>query len=77
MTGFLNTGANPLSTFTIGSLRDMAYVVNDAVADEFQLLPQLRAAPGGGVELREVPLADDILVIRRGRVVRSVPRLRF
>jgi hypothetical protein len=77
MTGFLNQGLNPLSTFTIGSLRDMGYVVNDAVADEFQLLPLLRAAPGAEVELREVPLADDILVIKRGRVIRSLPRRPF
>ncbi len=77
MTGFLNSGFNPLSAFTIGSLRDMGYVVNDAVADEFQLLPLLRAAPGTGLLLREVPLADDILVIRRGRIVRSLARVRF
>lgn len=77
MTGFLNPGANPLSAFTIGSLRDMSYVVNDAVADEFQLLPLLRAAPGAGVELREAPLADNILVIRRGRVLRTIARSPF
>ena len=77
MTGFLNSGDNPLSIFTIGSLRDMGYVVNDAVADEFALLPLLRAAPGAGFEIREAPLADNILVIRRGRVVRSIPRRLF
>lgn len=77
MTGFLNNGLNPLSAFTIGSLRDMGYVVNDAVADDFQLLPSLRASAGAAVELREVPLADNILVIRRGRIVRSLPRRPF
>jgi len=77
MTGFLNNGANPLSAFTIGSLRDMGYVVNDAVADDFQLLPLLRAAGAAEVELREVPLADDIQVIQRGRIVRTLPRKPF
>ena len=79
MTGFLNNGSNPLSVFTIGSLRDMAYVVNDAVADELLLLPQIQAAAAApsALELREVPLADDIHVIRRGRIIRSIPRTRF
>jgi hypothetical protein len=77
MTGFLNNGINPLSVFTIGSLRDMGYVVNDAVADPLDLFPSLRAAPAATVELREVPLAGDILVVRRGRFVRSIPRTRF
>ena len=77
MTGFLDDGANPLSAFTVGSLRDMGYVVNDAVADELELLPLLRAAPGAGFEIREVPLAGSILVIRRGRILRSFPRTRF
>jgi hypothetical protein len=77
MTGFLDDGANPLSVFTIGSLRDMGYVVNDAVADPFQLNPLLRATPGAGIELREVPLSGDILVVRGGRVIRTIPRTRF
>lgn len=78
MTGFLNSGAaNPLSAFTIGSLRDMGYVVNDAVADPVELLPLLRGSPGSSIELREAPLPGDILVVRRGTVVRSIPRNRF
>ncbi len=77
MTGFLDNGANPLSVFTIGSLRDQSYVVNDAVADPFELLPLLRAAPGTAFQLREVPLLDPILVIKGGRVVRSLPRRPF
>ena len=77
MTGFLDNGANPLSVFTIGSLRDMGYVVNDAVADPFELNPLLRAASGTAVELKEVPLSGDILVVRRGKLVRTIPRTRF
>ena len=77
MTGFLNNGLNPLSVFTIGSLRDMGYVVNDAVADPLELFPLLRAGPAATVQLREAPLPGDILVVRRGRVVRSIPRAPF
>lgn len=77
MTGFLNNGANPLSAFTIASLRDMGYVVNDAVADEYSVLPLLRAAPEAATPLREVPLGGDIRVIRRGRVLYSIPRTPF
>ena len=77
MTGFLDSGINPLSIFTIGSLRDMGYVVNDAVADPLELFPLLRKAPSATLQLREAPLQGSILVVRRGRVVRSIPRTRF
>jgi hypothetical protein len=77
MTGFLDNGENPLSIFSIASLRDIGYVVNDAVADDLLLLPLLRAAPGAPLQLREVPLTGDILVVRGGRVVRTIHRPRF
>jgi hypothetical protein len=37
MTGFINSGTNPLSRVTIGSLRDLGYSVNYTVADPYQL----------------------------------------
>lgn len=37
MTGFINSGTNPLSRVTIGSLRDLGYSVNYSVADSYQL----------------------------------------
>lgn len=45
MTGYLNS-RNPLSTITVGALRDLGYVVNDARADAFS--PS--AAPGMRLE---------------------------
>lgn len=36
MTGFLNSGFNPLSRLTIASLRDLGYVVNLSVADPYR-----------------------------------------
>lgn len=78
MTGFINQGVNPLSAITIGSLRDEGYVVNDAVADEFVLLPLLQGAPLPAFELREAPLAGPILRLdRRGRVAGALPRVPF
>lgn len=42
LTGFLNTGVNPLSRMTIQSLSDFGYVVNPAAADPFTI-------PGGSI----------------------------
>jgi hypothetical protein len=35
MTGFLNSGSNPLSAITVGSLADLGYQVNFAAADPY------------------------------------------
>jgi hypothetical protein len=42
MTGFLNSGTNPLSVMTIRSLEDFGYTVNPAAADPFTI-------PGGSI----------------------------
>jgi hypothetical protein len=42
MTGFLNSGINPLSVMTIRSLEDLGYTVNPAAADAFTI-------PGGSI----------------------------
>lgn len=36
MTGFLNSGTNPLSRLTIASLRDLGYIVNLSAADPYR-----------------------------------------
>lgn len=75
MTGFLNTGANPLSAITVTSLRDQGYLVNDAAADAFTLAAFLRSLGAPPVQLREAPLPGPVLVVtRRGAVVRAIPR---
>ena len=77
MTGFISAPGvpNPLSAFTIGTFRDMGYVVNDAVADPFSFQAALRMSTGPVDQLRELPMTEPIIVInRRGEVVRRVPR---
>src|SRR6185503_13313563 len=48
MTGFLNSGTNPLSVVTIGSLQDLGYSVNMAAADPLSLTLSIQStlAPG-------------------------------
>ena len=60
MTGFVTTGANPLSRVTVASLGDLGYDVNEGGADAFQL--NLSAAPRAvGVKVGMLPLGDDVL----------------
>jgi hypothetical protein len=37
MTGFLDTGANPISRLTIGAFEDLGYTVDYAAADAYRL----------------------------------------
>jgi hypothetical protein len=75
MTGFLNTGANPLSAFTIASLRDEGYVVNDVAEDQFSLVATLQAlAAGPAMPMVELPWSVPVRTIdRRGEVRRILP----
>ncbi|MGH7615043.1 MAG: leishmanolysin-related zinc metalloendopeptidase [Gemmatimonadales bacterium] len=74
MTGFLNSGANPLSVTTTASMGDLGYRVNYAASDAFVLSLALRAGPS-----RVRPLGDDILrwpiavVDEVGRVTQVIP----
>jgi hypothetical protein len=43
MTGYLNSGENPLSALTVASLKDLGYVVDDAKADFFFVQTNLMA----------------------------------
>jgi subtilisin-like proprotein convertase family protein len=47
MTGFLNTGLNPISRLTIGALEDMGYEVDYAAADPYALPSSLMLAMMG------------------------------
>lgn len=73
MTGFLNTGVNPLSAITTASLRDQGYLVSDAAADPFSLNAALRALNTPAFELHT---AIEPVILRskdRNGVVRVVP----
>jgi hypothetical protein len=75
MTGFLNQGVNPLSAFTAASFRDLGYVVNDAVSEQFTFQAFLQAVLQPSFRIVEGKLPGPILVIdRRGRVLRRVER---
>jgi len=45
MTGYISTGASPLSATTIGSLADLGYAVDLSQADPFNISFALRASP--------------------------------
>lgn len=73
MTGFIGTGANPLSVVTIASLGDMFYSVDLGEADPFSL----PAGGGAAVRFQGRDLGDDVIddmplfgVDARGRVTR-------
>ena len=80
MTGFLTTGANPLSRVTVASLQDLGYQVDETRADIFQL----RLPSGARVPYEEgqepLFLGDDIyrgpvyVIDDDGRIVGVVER---
>ena len=76
MTGFLNSGSNPLSAVTVDHFRDLGYVVNDALADAYTLPTALRAAFGApSLQLVEGKVPGDMIVInRQGHAVARIPR---
>jgi hypothetical protein len=76
MTGTISLGNSPLSAFSLASLRDLGYIVNDAVADPFTFQPQLLGGFAGEIRLMEEPLKGPIIVIdRRGRETGRIPRM--
>lgn len=76
MTGSISLGNSPLSAFSLASLRDLGYVVNDAVADPFTFQPQLFGGFGGEIRLVEEPIKGPIIVIdRHGKERGRLPRL--
>lgn len=75
MTGFINSGANPLSVVTTASMGDLGYLVNYAASDVFSVT----AAPPAAAREVMLPLGDDIRrapieeVDAAGRVIRVIP----
>ena len=76
MTGFLQSGVNPLSAITSASLRDMGYVVNDAVSDPYTVPFGAAALRTGGAEadrVRELHVPVPIIVTdSRGRTTQVI-----
>lgn len=57
MTGFLDSGSNPLSVVTIASLEDMGYDVNAGIAESYALT----TIPSGARSSTRLYLGDDVL----------------
>jgi len=79
MTGYLNSGENPLSVLTVASLKDLGYVVDEAKADFFFVQTNLMAGAGLQAMDQGIHLKDDIekgpivIVGADGRPVGSTP----
>lgn len=56
MTGFINTGSNPLSRMSIASLGDLGYTVNVGAADAYALPTALRAQAEDQLDVGELLL---------------------
>jgi hypothetical protein len=71
MTGYLNSGSNPMSLLTVRSLIDMGYTVNVAAADAYSILPALQSAPARHLDLRnDLWTGPRFTVDRQGRRTR-------
>jgi hypothetical protein len=74
MTGFINSGSNPLSILTVRSLEDLGYTVNAAAADPFTRTLTVRAIRAGDPGV--LSLENDVYtghqwtIDTRGRITR-------
>lgn len=73
MTGFINSGHNPLSPLSVAAFRDMGYVVNDAVGEPWPS-PLLLGAPGpaprAGLRIRTAEVVHEARAVTPdGRIV--------
>ncbi|HEY6061030.1 MAG TPA: Ig-like domain-containing protein, partial [Gemmatimonadales bacterium] len=78
MTGFIDTGTNPLSVVSTASMGDLGYLVNYAASDSYTVpaaaAAAAPAAPGTRLNLGNDILRMPILVVdRAGRVVQTIP----
>jgi hypothetical protein len=76
MTGFLDSGNNPLSEITVNSLEDMGYTTDASGADPFSLTPAVRrAGPRKGRLMVNDIISDPIRRIDvNGRIVGVIRR---
>lgn len=69
MTGFVNTGSNPLSRVTVGSLADLGYVVSFTGAESFTLTASLL----DGAPSIVLPMGNDVAPIPASGGVQVFP----
>jgi hypothetical protein len=76
MTGFINSGANPLSAVSVAAMQDITYTVSTDLADPYTINPGIRVAG----PRRGRPMLNDVIrdPIRRvdsnGRIVGIIRR---
>lgn len=77
MTGFINSGANPLSVISTASMGDLGYRVNYAGSDAYTV--PTAAAAAAALQAPMLMLGDDVLrlpilvVNRAGTIVQTIP----
>jgi hypothetical protein len=76
MTGFIGSGANPLTAMTIGAMQDLGYVVDYATAEPLGFTPAgLRRLAAPARKLAELAPSGPILVTDPdGQIVGQRPR---
>jgi len=76
MTGFINSGANPLSAISVAAMGDITYTVSDEGADPYTISPALRVAgPRRGRQMVNDIIQDPIRRIDvNGRIVGVIRR---
>jgi hypothetical protein len=62
MSGFIDAAGNPISRMTVGSLRDMGYVVDMDAAEPYELPNLLRMAEEGLLVSHEAPIDVGIML---------------
>lgn len=74
MTGWINSGTNPLSAITVQSLADMGYSVNLAAADAYALpATPLRSLRTGSLHLVNDVLVGPVFTVDRQGTITRVP----
>lgn len=77
MTGYLNSGLNPLSRVTVASLQDLGYAVNLLFADSYSLLvSSLLASPFETTVHLQGDLVDTPIITMDDKGRRGVPAVR-
>ena len=76
MTGFLDSGFNPISLMTIGALEDLGFVVNEAAADTYMIF--VNALRAQSLMATPLPAWENIRrpigVLENGRITPVRPR---
>jgi uncharacterized protein YjdB len=68
MTGYINTGLNPLSSSSVAAMEDMGYTVNVAAAYPYTVSAALRGASGRTIQLNDAVIRPILALDPSGRI---------